>query len=203
MLETITVTFGGKYKKKCIVHSAVLRKSSKYFGGAELKPSASRFSTIEIDIPSISPEIFEIYLHWLYSKTFPTAIPDNDNLGEEEEYKTLSACYVVGEIFNDALFKNAVLDAFLEVRINQPFMNFIEPGKDAIAIIYDGTCKGSPARRLVVDMWVKFGEANWADRLKDMPDEFCLDLTRALLARNDESTAVNFSEINMKDYHET
>ena len=51
-----------------------------------------------------------------------------------------------------------------------------------VDLIYKGTCANSPARKLMVDMHVKAGQANWLDVGVNNPD-FVADLSRQLLAR--------------------
>jgi hypothetical protein len=206
MVDSITVEVGaGKIKFR--VFEAVIRKSSTFFDNAMKRDWAtSRPEPRLIDLTDQDPEIFKIYLHWLYFKTFPTVLTENSatNTTSNTEFVTLGKCYVMGEMLMDIGFKNAVLDALLDSITNQPYYEARFPGQHAIGIIYDGTLEGAPARRLLVDLWVTEATENWAEYMtSDMPAAFTQDLARALLGRKRKKSLGRSWEERAKDYHET
>ena len=70
LFDTITVAVGDA-ALKYTVYTAVIRKSSKFFDSAT-KPewTKSRPDSGIIDLTDEDPATFELYLHWLYFKTF-------------------------------------------------------------------------------------------------------------------------------------
>lgn len=130
------------------------------------------------------PEIFEIYMHWLYFETLPVR---NDSPGPEGniEYVQLSKAYVLGEFLQDINFKDAVLDAMIvksssEASDGQMWF----PGGSVIRYIYEGTPESSAARRLLVDMYTYHGDGDWLkEEANDPPKQFLLDLAIAVLTK--------------------
>ncbi|USP73218.1 hypothetical protein yc1106_00492 [Curvularia clavata] len=183
MLDTVAIRVGTE-GSMYTVHSAVLRKRSNFFASA-MKPewSGSNPSRPPIDLTDEDPAIFEIYVHWLYFRVLPTTAEDLDNTEVDFEFCTLSKCYVLGEKLMDTAFKNAIIDAFTEAKFETPHLDLPSPGVIPVTIIYDGTPKNSPARRLMIKMWSKYATADWAPLLEDMPSEFNANLFRAVMIK--------------------
>lgn len=198
MKDVINVKVGNDPSETFTVHSSVIFKSSPFIKTAP-KPewSASSSSPGTVDLSDECPEIFGIYLNWLYFETLPTVV-NQDRKDAPAEYETLSKCYVMGEKLMDIGFKNAVIDALFEARTIQPFQNPCNPGPDPIKLIYEGTPEGSPARRYFVDVWAMNATEKWTDLLDDMPSAFVIDLSKALVARKTKKTTMICS-----DYHES
>ena len=59
------------------------------------------------------------------------------------------------------------------------------PSNEAAGVIYENTPVGSPARQLIVDLWVLNADCNWVDRhlgnLSEPNHEFMRDVARALM----------------------
>jgi hypothetical protein len=203
--RTISVEVGTE-GLKLSVHEAVVRRSSVFFDNA-MKPewTASRSEPRVVDLTDEDPGIFKLYLHWLYFKTLSTVATEDPGKLNSENI-TLSRCYVMGEKLMDIGFKNATLNALIDAKINQPFYKARYPGQRSMNIIYDGTLEGSPARRLLVDIWSTEGAENWANSLSDeISPSFALDLSKALLTRSRGHVGVgvvSWAE-KVKDYLET
>lgn len=150
------------------------------------------------------PEVFEIYLHWLYCETLPV---QNDNPGSEgnTEYAQLAKAYVLGEMLQDVNFKDAVLDAILiksrsKVSDGQTWFPIGAP----IRYIYEGSPESSAARRLLVDLYAYHGKAEWLthwENKDDWPKQFLLDLAIAALAKR-HCPPVPLAKPGACEYHE-
>jgi len=180
MHDLITVEVSDAQVRYSVIESAI-RKSSKFFDNA-MKPewADSRPDPRVVDLSDEDVEIFEVYLHWLYFKTLPTVCMDD--IGRSSEYLLLAECYIMGEKIMDTGFKNAVLEALVDKERSPPFYGSRLPSKGAICIIYEGTREGSPARRLLVDMWAASAGEKCAQHIDEfLPHSFVLELSRALL----------------------
>ena len=181
----LTVTVGtGDKAVQFPVYEALIRKSSTFFNNA-MKPewARARADPRDIDLSDECPDIFKIYLHWLYFKTFPTVSVKRDTL-DSPEHLALSKYYVMGDWILDGGFKNAALDAWAEAFENERSYTARLPASDAINLIYTYTLEGSPARRFLVDISVKHAGESWTQYLTNaLPYEFVLEFSRALLKR--------------------
>jgi hypothetical protein len=151
------------------------------------------------------PEVFEVYLHWLYCETLPVK---NDSPGHEGniEYVQLAKAYALGEMLQDVNFKDAVLDAISikscsKASDGQRWF----PLGPAIRCIYEGTPGSSAARRLLVDMYTYHGNGNWLTdwaNEDDLPKQFLLDLAVAALTKRPRPPDFLSRKIGTCDYHE-
>lgn len=113
-----------------------------------------------ITLDDEDPEVFEVYLNWLYCETLPVR---NDSPGREgnTEYIQLAKSYVLGEMLQDVNFKDAVLDAILiKSRSTTSDGQCWFPVGPAIRCIYEGTPESSAARRLLVDLYAYHGHGD-------------------------------------------
>jgi hypothetical protein len=191
MIGTITVNVGAE-ELKFPVLEVVIRKSSTFFDNA-MKPewASSRAEPRLVDLTDQDPEIFKIYLHWLYFKNVPTVITENF-ASSNPEFVTLAKCYILGEMLMDIGFKNAVLDALFDAIKYQPYYKARYPGPKSTRIIYSGTVEGPPARHLLVDMWVTEATKDWAEFMtNNMLTAFTHDLAKALLGMRSQDTTAS------------
>jgi hypothetical protein len=148
------------------------------------------------------PEVFEVYQHWLYFEKLPVQ-NDSPALEGNTEYVQLAKAYVLGEMLQDVIFKDAVLDAILaKSRSKASDGQSWFPVGPAIRYIYEGTPESSAARRLLVDLYTYHGHAEWLTQWAnkdDLPKQFLLDLAIATLARRARPPA---SLAGTCDYHE-
>lgn len=162
-------------------------------------------TTGSVTLKEEDPEVFEVYLHWLYCETLPV---QNDNPGLEGnvEYVQLAKSYVLGEMLQDVNFKDAVLDAILvKSRSNASDGRKWFPVGPAIRYIYEGTPESSAARRLLVDLYTYHGHAEWLTQWAnqdDLPKQFLLDLAIATLANRPYPPASLAQKAGTCDYHE-
>ncbi|PNP41617.1 hypothetical protein TGAMA5MH_06546 [Trichoderma gamsii] len=158
-----------------------------------------------VNLKEEDPEVFEIYLHWLYFEKFPV---QNDSPGLEgnTEYVQLAKAYVLGEMLQDVNFRDAVLDAILVKSRSKASdgQNWFPVGP-AIRYIYEGTPESSAARRLLVDLYTYHGYADWLTQWAnkdDLPKQFLLDLAIATLAKRPHPSAPLALKAGTCDYHE-
>lgn len=180
MLQMITVSVG-KTGTRFPVHESIIRKSSKFFDNA-LKPewATSRPDPHVIDLSDEALDTFSVYVHWLYFKNIPSVF-NKDERGFTEQI-LLCKCYVMGSKLMDTAFRNAVLKALLGASQNQPCVGKHVPGQASVNILYKGSMEDSPARKLIVDLWVCYAGEAWMKALTtDLSHEFVLDFARALL----------------------
>ncbi|KAH8726650.1 hypothetical protein GQ44DRAFT_758602 [Phaeosphaeriaceae sp. PMI808] len=114
------------------------------FFATALDPSPSK--TL-LSLPNENPQTFKTYLTYLRTRKIPTSLA----------HPALAKLYVLGEALLDRAFQGAVMTAIMDNC--EDVQDF--PCAEAIATIYAGTPEGSPARRLLVDLWVWAGEVGW------------------------------------------
>ncbi|KKP05528.1 hypothetical protein THAR02_02345 [Trichoderma harzianum] len=109
--RALTVTVGSTDPVMFSVHEHLICRTSDYFKTA-MKAHWETSTSGSIALKEEDPEVFEVYLHWLYFETLPVR---NDSPGSEgnAEYAQLAKAYVLGELLQDVNFKDAVLDAIL------------------------------------------------------------------------------------------
>lgn len=176
--KIITIKIG-KEATEFAVHEALLRRTFRFFDCAlKSKWDVSRGETPVLQLTEEDPKVFSIYVHWLYFKMLPTVHLHistwRKKVGSEADILVYS--YVMGEMLHDTEYRNAVLEASVNILSNNyPSGIFSALSVFIINIIYNNTPAGSPARRLVVDTW-----AHWATRLcegifESLPADFVKD----------------------------
>jgi hypothetical protein len=92
----------------------------------------------------------------------------------------------------DQKYKRAVIETFAGVQREAPDF----PCAEAFAIVYDGTPEGSPARRLLVDMYAygAYDAPDWEKELELLPHEALADVMRATIKVRRENPARPWTE---------
>jgi hypothetical protein len=158
------------------VHAGALTSSSEFFANA-MKPEWRTDPTKPIDLSDEKPPMFETYCQWLYGKK----IASKPSLDDTELH--VVKLYVFGEKIKDETFQHNVLAAFIQVSVSSDHC----PADAIVRIIYAGTSSAtSPARRLLVDIWVQVSEASWCkgksgNLITNTCVEFSNELVPALL----------------------
>ncbi|ORY15903.1 hypothetical protein BCR34DRAFT_611933 [Clohesyomyces aquaticus] len=108
-----------------------------------------------IKLPVDRPEDFKSYSTWLYGAGIISKAG--------EDYLRLARSYVFAEKIIDPDYQKAVPDAIITTTIvnKDNAGRRYWPGPVAVRTIYKGTANGSPARRLLVDMWVRNVRPDW------------------------------------------
>jgi hypothetical protein len=126
-------------------------------------------------------DIFIAYLNYTYREKLPTEDIKKkvSKLFPEDPYTILAQIYVLGERMLDKSVRNAVVREMLRLpTIGEKDVMLIFPGCWPIDILYEGTSKESPIRRLLIDQRVVVGELSWG---YSENTEFLTDLSKALL----------------------
>ena len=137
------------------------------------------------------PSLVRNYLGWINTRIIATQKRPRWASPEEKsklDYKAettldteyLALCYSLGEHLKDVKYRNAILCIIRYYAVNEG----IFPSDRAVAIIYENTKKGSPARRMMVDFWAYAGNEGWleGDSIRsDICPDFLEDLVPALL----------------------
>jgi hypothetical protein len=139
-----------------------------------------------IRFPDDDPDIFRLYIHWLYSRTLPCRNDEPGRAGNAE-YVLLAKAYVLGDKLQDGRFQDTAIDAIIQ-KASSPAKDGQQwlPVGSAVGWIYDNTLPSSEARRLLVDLYVCHGSGDWLTlwaKPADLPKDFLLDLAAALLDR--------------------
>ena len=165
------------------IHEHLVRTASRFVNTA-VSEHWSGSQTRSVRLVDHDPEIFHVYVHWLYRKSLPVRLDSPGEAGNEE-YLQLAKSYVLGDVLVDADFKDAVLDAFIDKSRSKATDGFNwYPAGSVVRHIYENTQDNSPARRLLVDMYTACGQSDWLTKHaspEDLTSEFLLDLAVSLL----------------------
>lgn len=182
----------------------MIRSSSSFFDKAlagEWKEALNR----TVEMPSDDPDVFAVYMHWLYCGTIPIlyhkerhSIKGDEFFSSAEHYALVKA-YILGDKILDPRFQNAIIDAIAE-KVNKEGQGRGQhycPGSYVIRYVYENTRDLDPIRHLFAAIYVRYGDQTWIlfrqDSLKGenndnhlLPPTFLLDLAAALF-QNQES----------------
>lgn len=181
------------------VHERLMRASSPFFDKAmspEWQESVQRI----IRLPEDEPEIFQLYVHWLYFGTLPVFCDEPGHLGNTE-YLDLAKAYTLGDKLMDTMFQDTVIDAIIEKsRSKARDQRCWFPVGKTIEYAYSNTNESALIRKLFVDMYVRHGNPEWLHEWAeptDLPPPFLLELASKLLDRR----RVPLLEIEPSNYH--
>ncbi|KAI9928693.1 hypothetical protein MW887_001910 [Aspergillus wentii] len=99
------------------VHENLVRTSSRFFDKAmagKWRESLQR----TVKLPDEEPNIFTLYLHWLYYGALPVYC-DKPGLAGNSEYLELAKAYVLGDKLLDSKFQDTVIDAIIEKSLSK------------------------------------------------------------------------------------
>jgi hypothetical protein len=138
-----------------LAHSSHTARNSDFFKAA-LKKEWIEGQTRVIKLPEERPDVVSHYLNYTYSKALPSVSnPDfttTPNFETDQYYELLAELYVLGERLQDQSIRTAVIESSVDS------WEYLISIKEPANIIHRGTTAGSPARRLVVDLFLAYGE---------------------------------------------
>lgn len=107
---------------------------------------------------------------------------DMDRSAEDSiRYIPLAKAYCLGEKYQARAFKNAILkEVISRSQLKDSRGRSYYPSGRTIHFIYEGTTSGSPARKLVVDMWICTMTSRKL-RERPYPMDFIVELAARLL----------------------
>jgi hypothetical protein len=187
------------------VHESKLTMSSDFLKNA-LKGEWQEAATRMVELPDCDPDNFIVYAEWLYTGRMCTIAPGDYDLmlGAIKERATLSGCYALGSFLQDSDFRDAVIDALVDMVVCNNF-TYTVPAK----VVYDISSSKSPHRKLAVDFVVHC----WStDRFITIlygghPAEYLTDLVVATGSKLRETVSIQsvqdfFAGVNLCQYHE-
>jgi len=171
----------GLDEQKFVVHKSCITRTSD-FSKAAMKEEWTEGQTRIVKLPEETCiESFLNYLNYAYHKKLPTEDVQirADGGFAESPYGELANIYVIGERMLDQSLKNAVAREYARLAsIQSSNGSHGYPGQQCITRIYEGTTRGSPMRRMMVDFAVTHGNAQWP--YKGQHTEFLEELTEQL-----------------------
>ncbi|OCL08415.1 hypothetical protein AOQ84DRAFT_40631 [Glonium stellatum] len=194
-LRSLAVAFGrglkvhvGKTPDIFYVHEDLICSSSEFFRNA-INGGWRKSDDRVIQLANDPPDAFGLYIQWLYTKRIPSGDFENTKSLIEQEYAQLGVAYVLGEKLQDLAFKNAIIDALIEVTdILMVSGKPCFPRPDTVRYIYEGTPGPCGVRRLLVDFFMYHGDREWAISLRlNYPKAFLQDLAMSLFLRQTDS----------------
>jgi hypothetical protein len=175
-----------------IVHESFLTSRSGFFRRA-LNGNWAESDTRIVKLPEDDPHIFALYLNYVFNGQLATMgkTPEEfATLGLLEfykhihhEYEEVSRLYILAEKLQDVATKNAELAATMDISQTESVGGLRAlPSPRSIQIIYAATLAGSPARRLVADMWSTLSVYEILSELQthQMHSDFVEDLAEAM-----------------------
>ena len=164
-----------------------------------MKPEGDK--TIEVDLPMVSPQVFERFHLWLYAGN----ILDPDESTRSVSWSELMDLYQFGDARGIPEMQNAVIDAIIEkqkIENSIPVTNFNK--------IYDQVQDDSPIRKLAVDFiahLADFGLKVWHEKSmrETYKSSFLLDLAIELsqLSRAKKTKITSFESVKSNYYTQT
>lgn len=143
-------------QQRLLVHHSQLENASPVFKAA-FKESWKEGQEAQITLPDDEPVTVKTYLHFIYTGKIACQTPDPvftvpDSNRHLAEYIILAKLYCFGEKYQDVRLKNAIVNAI----ITKASVERFSPVGPSVDIIYKGTCAGSPARRPMIDMHIRY-----------------------------------------------
>ncbi|XHF97178.1 hypothetical protein AWENTII_000779 [Aspergillus wentii] len=179
----------GNQQEPFSVHENLVRTSSRFFDKAmagKWRESLQR----TVKLPDEEPNIFTLYLHWLYYGALPVYC-DKPGLAGNSEYLELAKAYVLGDKLLDSKFQDTVIDAIIEKSLSKAKDGASwYPVGEVIEYVYCNTHESAPIRELLVDMYVYYGYSDWLrdyNEPENVPQPFLLKLASKLLDRRVKS----------------
>lgn len=167
------------------IHASVLTASGQFFKSV-LKNEWAKMGNGTVHLRDLDSEIFNIYVQWLYSDRLAAKIKMvGSGVVKENAYDPLVKLYALGERLNDAKFQDTIISAIIRLsrEVNDRNVSWY-PSETAVNTIYENTTRKSPAKRLMVDFYVRYGYDDWFDSSYETNrphHEFLFDLSRKLL----------------------
>jgi hypothetical protein len=174
------------------VHESFITRTSDFFATA-LKKAWFEGQTKVIKLPEEDHVHLAYYLDWVYNQVMPTSrYCGRSVFGHPpitlpaiftDSFLVLAHLYVLGECMLDKVFRDALLNEFILVMnlkqnpVSPTIALGMSPPLQVITIIYQGTTSTSPARRLLVDWCLAFGDKSQYTMLHEK--EFVVDIAKS------------------------
>ena len=177
--DAVTLLVGPE-EHKMLVHGPQITAHSEFFTAA-LNKEWVEGQTREIKLPEDDPELMTYHIDHVYSNRLPTDVYTTGSPGFRKKagYKKLAQLYVLAKRLLDSRCRNRIIQEMLRLRALICATGYpSNPSLDSVNIIYQGTTPGSPARRLLIDMYAYTARGRRYQRDADVDPAFLMDLVR-------------------------
>ena len=177
--------FVGPERAQFLVHKDVICQVSDFFTKA-FNSEFSEAKTASMDLPEEDPNLFEVFVRWLYHPLIEDAKETHPD-AEKKSHTLLVRLYLLADKYSIVTLKRSIIDHLVfYIRLNPA--GIYAPSLHDLSKIYENAPASSGLRKLFLD-WFKWGinldfwkAKNSNDKLKDMP-EVAADLVCAYAAR--------------------
>jgi hypothetical protein len=177
-------------QKDFVANESILTARSEFFRRA-MNGSWEEAEIRVIKLPEDVPDVFANYLNFIYTGQFSVARKNREEvatlIGAEhtdyvcEEHAALLSVYVLAEKLQDVQAKNDAIRAVLDVtELKSANKGWAAPSLTTVNMTYHGTTEGSPARRLLVDIYSTMCISVLLGFIGDMHKEFRIDMGKIL-----------------------
>jgi hypothetical protein len=199
--KAIEVIVGLKPPTTLIAHENLVCASSVFFNKAmsqDWKEAKERSIKFEDE----DPDVFQLYLHWLYRGTLPVRIDEPGQEGNAEYLQLAKAC-VLGDKLQDGDFQDVIIDAIVDkCKSEASDGRTWFPVGPVIQQVYDNTLESSKARRLLTDLYISHGSGSWLRewiKQDEIPRDFLFDVAIGFLDRRIDDPTKNST---LCEYHQ-
>lgn len=175
----------GTEERQMLAHKSYLSLHSGFFKAA-LKKVWIEGQTRTVKLPDEEPDIVAQYLDFAYAKRLPTASKPFLDPAKGRVYEVLTELFALGERLMDSTIRNAIIKEIIRLTTAETLEGLYYPGARAINNIYNCTTTASPARRLMVELYVTAGKKDWFT--DDLHPAFVMDLGKGLISEVQSST---------------
>ena len=139
------------------MHKSIIIRRSKFFATAASERWQRNSSLETIELPEDDPDIFDIYLHCIYSNAMDVGDPEEYLQGETSDmsaqqtvfYRTAKT-YMLADKLGDVMAANICLNSM----IRHSSTIHVLPTGHTIELVFNETMETSLLRRMIVDLFV-------------------------------------------------
>lgn len=153
------------------VHKGILCFYSGYFRAA-FNGRWKESQEGNIDMPSISPSVFKLFVHWVYSRQLEIAA----ETGSGEEGTQLARLWIFGDAHEIPTLQNEVITTMRRVMVKES----VVPSGPMINHVYENTVPQSRLRQFLIDVYGALCNSNVLRR-HEAQSSWCRDALFDLL----------------------
>lgn len=143
----------GSNEQPFLVHTQYICKTSKFFAAACLNGwKEDRERTIHL--PEVDPQLFQAYLHWIYTTEVDLDLPEPYKEGyhrARDAQAKLLEFYILADFVKDVRLRNRIMQKFAESLDGCKRLPSLEIYEDA----FEQLPPCSPLRRMLVDVMMR------------------------------------------------
>lgn len=172
------------------VHRSIILQSSWFSRALEGPFEEARTGTVRL--LSEDPDVFEVYLHWLYRAEIPCR-PTAGDTGEErtKQYRLLFEAYFFGDMIGHNNFLNALIHALRCLYVGSIKGIHYAPSMSNITLVWQRIAQSdSPLKRLIIDHRMRKPSPIECHKVEAYHPEFLFDMLRALMAKGPKQKGI-------------